>query len=206
MNAPAPRRDDELILEGIVTTCNEDGSINVSPMGPVVDRSISRIRLRPFNTSTTYRNLARKRVGVFHVTDDVELLARAATRSLDAPPELLAATATGSERFGGMVIASSCRWYGFEVIEIDDANERVEIETTVRESGRLRDFFGWNRAMHAVLEAAILATRIDLLGIEEIQKQLKPLATIVEKTASQEERNAFDIIEAIILNEGQTEL
>ena len=61
------------ILEGIVTTRNEDGTINVAPMGPVVDPAeaprITNLLLRPFQTSTTYANLARTRQGVFHVTD-----------------------------------------------------------------------------------------------------------------------------------------
>ena len=37
------------------------------------------------------------------------------------------------------------------------------IVADVVDSGRLRDFFGFNRAKHAVIEAAILATRIDFL-------------------------------------------
>ena len=34
--------------------------------------------------------------------------------------------------------------------------------------GRRRDFFGLNRAKHAVVEAAILATRVPLLPLEAI--------------------------------------
>ena len=48
-----------LILEGIVTTRNADGSINVSPMGPLVDRGLTSFRFRPFQTSHTYQNLKR---------------------------------------------------------------------------------------------------------------------------------------------------
>ena len=46
-----------MILEGIVTTLNDDGTPNVAPMGPIVDESLSTLVLRPFCTSTTYRNL-----------------------------------------------------------------------------------------------------------------------------------------------------
>ena len=69
---------DARIVEGIVTTENDDGSINFSPMGPIVDESFNRLWLRPFRTSTTYRNLIRTSVGVFHITDDAELFAQAA--------------------------------------------------------------------------------------------------------------------------------
>ena len=48
-----------MILEGIVTTLNEDDSVNISPMGPLVDETFSRFLLRPYQTSTTYKNLKR---------------------------------------------------------------------------------------------------------------------------------------------------
>ena len=75
-----------MILEGIVTTHNDDGSVNVAPMGPIVDETMAWLRLRPFQTSVTFHNLRRQRSGVFHVTDDVLLLARAAIGRLDSAP------------------------------------------------------------------------------------------------------------------------
>ena len=73
-----------MILEGIVTTVNADGTLNISPMGPTIaddvqsDGKIDQFVLRPFDTSTTFANLKRTRAGVLHVTDDVLLFARAA--------------------------------------------------------------------------------------------------------------------------------
>ena len=203
----ATRGDHELILEGIVTTRNDSGEINVSPMGPVADRKVANLRLRPFNTSTTYQNLKRERCGVFHVTDDVALLAKCAIGRLpDAIPILdelpILAGADSStemlEKLTGLVLADACRWYAFEVSSLDDSAERVEIECRVLNHGRLRDFLGWNRAMHAVLEAAILATRVTILPPAEIEAQLEPLATIVAKTASQRERDAFQVLRQYI--------
>lgn len=157
-------------------------------MGPIVDRRMQVIRLRPFQTSTTFRNLAREKVGVFHVTDDVELLAAAAIGQPVIPPMHAVAGIKGK------IITDACRWYAFEVTSLDDSQPRAEIECRVVQHGQLRPFFGWNRAMHAVLEAAILATRIGLISAEEIQTQLKPLSVIVEKTASENERRAFAMI------------
>ncbi len=77
------------VLEGIVTTLNEDGTINIAPMGPWVDDPIEQLLLRPFTTSTTWANLKRTRYGVLNVTDDVELLARAAVDPDMPPPPLL---------------------------------------------------------------------------------------------------------------------
>ncbi|MGE0378942.1 MAG: DUF447 domain-containing protein, partial [Planctomycetaceae bacterium] len=59
-----------MILEGIVTTRSAAGVVNVAPMGPIVDEWMQTLLLRPFQTSTTYRNLKQSGCGVFHVTDD----------------------------------------------------------------------------------------------------------------------------------------
>ena len=70
--------NDGRILEGIVTTLNRDDSVNLSPMGPIVDSQFNTLVLRPFRLSQTYNNLRRTGQGVFHVTDDVTLIAQAA--------------------------------------------------------------------------------------------------------------------------------
>ena len=46
-----------MILEGIVTTLNDDATLNIAPMGPRVDpgTNLARFELRPFRSSTTYR-------------------------------------------------------------------------------------------------------------------------------------------------------
>ena len=138
----------------------------------------------------TCQNLQRTRQGVLHVTDDVELLARAAINQLDPLPEMVAATAVE-----GSILVAACRWYAFEVVSLDDRNEPVTMQCQVVESGRQRDFFGFNRAKHAVLEAAILATRVQFLPATLIRSQLEQLAVIVEKTAGAQEQRAFDLLQ-----------
>ena len=179
-----------MILEGIVTTQNTDGRLNIAPMGPIVEGEFERLLLRPFQTSTTYQNLKRQACGVFHVVDDAVLLARAAIDCWDEFPQTFPA-----ERIPGAVLRSACRWYEFEVESLDDREARVTIEARVVHAGRIRDFFGWNRAKHAVLEAAILATRVHLLEESEIKPQLESLRVIVEKTAGPAEREAFGLLE-----------
>jgi len=182
-----------MILEGIVTTRNTDGTTNVAPMGPIVDAGMTRLLLRPFQTSTTYANLKRTGVGVLHVTDDVLLLTRAAIGRLEVVPRLMPARA-----IDGDVLAEACRWYEFRVTMLDDSTERTRIEAEVLHVGRLRDFFGFNRAKHAVLEAAILATRLHLLPLDEVRRQMDALRSPVEKTAGPQEREAFALIEHYI--------
>lgn len=177
---------DGRILEGIVTTHNADGSVNVSPMGPIIDDALARLWLRPFNTSTTYRNLKRTGRGVFHVTDDVELLAQAAVGQLSFVPRLIA-TPSGDE----LIIADACRWYSFEIESLNDSTERTSIVARVTDRGVLREFLGFNRAKHAVLEAAILATRLHLLGIQEVVAEFDRLQIAVDKTGAAAEQRAM---------------
>lgn len=181
-----------MILEGIVTTLNDDGSANISPMGPHVDRDISQLQLRPYKTSTTYQNLKRTGQGVLHVTDDVELLARAAVSQLPPPPLIPATSVEGA------ILKDCCRWYAFRVVSLNDSEDRTTIDCEVVDQGRVRDFFGFNRAKHAVVEAAILATRIDFLPGDEINEQLRRLATLVEKTAGEQERRAFKFLQSYV--------
>lgn len=178
-----------MILEGIVTSINAAGELNVAPMGPIVDESLTWLHLRPFQTSQTFRNLQQQPHGVFHVVDDVLLLAKAAIGKLDTLPETFAA-----EKISGRVLSSACRWYEFEVESLDATQDRTEIRTRVVNVGRLRDFFGFNRAKHAVLEAAILATRLHLLPRDDVDRQLSALRGPVEKTAGPDELAAFQLI------------
>ena len=178
-----------MILEGLVTTLSADGTANISPMGPRVDVPLTRFVLRPYQTSTTYRNLKRTGQGVLHVTDDVELLARAAVGTPKPLPPMEPAKAVE-----GRILTGACRWYAFRVESVDDSQDRSEIVCRVVDTGVLREFFGLNRAKHAVVEAAILATRTDFLPGDEILADFARLEVLVEKTGGAAERRAFDLL------------
>jgi len=178
-----------MILEGVVTSVDPSGRINVAPMGPIVEPDMQRLILRPFRTSRTYQNLKQHPQGVFHVTDDVLLLACGAIGRVEPLPDLFPASVVQ-----GQVLAGACRWYEFVVESLDDASERTRIEARVVHTGRLRDFFGFNRAKHAVLEAAILATRLHLIPRDEVLREFERLQIPVEKTAGPDERQAFELL------------
>ena len=184
-----------MILESIVTTINEDGSLNISPMGPTVNEGFSQFTLRPFDTSTTFSNLKRNRAGVMHVTDDVLMFARSAIGDLSTKPPT-----TNAESCEGEILLDACRYYEFRVDFVDEAGPRMSLNCTTTKSGRLRDFWGFNRAKHAVIEAAILATRIDFLPAQEIDEAMIRLQTIVDKTAGPKEIEAMKLLVNFIRN------
>jgi hypothetical protein len=190
---PEPALPDATLLEGLVTTLNDDGSPHITPMGPIVDDSFNLLLLRPFRTSTTYKNLKRTGEGVLHVTDDVELLARAAVGKLHPLPRLLPV-----DSVNGVILADACRWYAFRVESLDDRDERTRILARVVGRGAIREFFGFNRAKHAVVEAAILATRIHLLDAGHIRGEMERLSVLVEKTGGHAEHRAFEFLQQYI--------
>ncbi len=179
---------DEPILEGILVTVDASGRPNLAPMGPRVPRNLSRLVLRPFKTSQTFQNLKATGVAVFHITDDVLLLAQAAIGQSHA------ARLESLSDFPCPRLEDTCRWLALRVAVIDESSDRTQFACEIVKSGEVRPFFGFNRAKHAVLEAAILATRIGLLPDVEMQDQLQRLATPVEKTAGDQERAAFMLL------------
>jgi hypothetical protein len=181
-----------MILEGIVTTTSAAGTVHIAPMGPQMAAQggdWSRLLLRPFQTAQTYQNLEARPEGVFHVTDDVLLLARAALGEFDFVPACRPA-----EQVKGWVLNDCCRYYEFRVQRHDRSQARAELEAVIVHAGRQRDFFGFNRAKHAVVEAAILATRLHLLPREQVRTEMERLRILVDKTGAEQEHQAFALI------------
>jgi hypothetical protein len=162
-------------------------------VGPGDGAELRRFVLRPFRTAQTYANLKAHGEGVLHVTDDVLLLARAAIGPLDPPPPLVPA-----DKVRGWIWTGACRAYEFRVTTCDDHEERARFDAEVVRVVRMRDFFGLNRALHAVVEAAILATRTALLPPEEIEAEYRKLAVLVEKTGGPREREAFGLLQRFV--------
>lgn len=186
-----------MILEGIVTTLSPEGVLNIAPMGPKIgtDASMRWFELRPYRSSMTFQNLEARGEGVFHVTDDVLLLAQTAIGKPIIPaPELRPARLVA-----GSILGGACRYYEFRVTDFDDRVDRARFTVETLTAGRLRDFLGFNRARHAVVEAAILATRTAFLPRAEILTELDRLAVIVAKTGGPVEEAAFRLLHEHVL-------
>jgi hypothetical protein len=124
---------------------------------------------------------------VVNLTDDVMLFAQAAL----SDPQFSSFPATAVR---GVVLDAACSWREVEVVSVDATPPRSRIETRVVHRGFRREFLGFNRARHAVLEATILATRTHLLPAEQIREELARLQIIVDKTAGPRERDAMAFV------------
>jgi hypothetical protein len=175
----------DVIVETIVTTVAADGTVNCAPMG--VEWGDETIILKPFIETATYRNVMATRAAVVNLTDDVRVFARAAISN----PQYQTGPATVVR---GGVLADCCSWREIEVQAIDSTPPRSRIETRVVHHGVRREFLGFNRARHAVLEAAIYATRLQLLPRTFIDSEMARLQVIVDKTAGPQEIEAMALL------------
>ena len=174
-----------MIIESVLTTMDTRGAINFAPMG--VEWGEEEIVIKPFLETTTFQNLEATRVAVINLTDDVMLFAQGAIANVQFP----AAPATVVR---GVVLESACSWREVEVRTLDATPPRARIVTRVVHCGMRREFLGFNRARHAVLEAAILATRTHLLPADQIRAEFARLQVIVDKTAGPREREAMALL------------
>lgn len=174
-----------VIIESIVTTVAADGSINCAPMG--VEWGDEVIVLKPFLDTATYRNVTATRSAVVNLTDDVRVFAQAAISN-----PVYATVPASVVR--GVVLADCCSWRELEVRSIDATPPRSRIEAAVVHRGFRREFIGFNRACHAVLEAAIYATRLHLLEPAFVQSEMARLQIIVDKTAGNREGEAMALL------------
>ena len=178
-----------MIIETIVTTVAVDGSVNCAPMGVEwdPDSEPEAIVLKPFLETATYRNVSATRTAVVNLIDDVRVFARAAISNpnYDTVP---------AEVVRGVVLADACSWRELEVTSIDSTPPRSRIDTRTVHRGVRREFIGFNRARHAVLEAAIYATRVHMLDRDFLLSEVDRLQVIVNKTAGPRELEAMSLL------------
>jgi uncharacterized protein len=178
-----------VIIESIVTSMDPSGTVNFAPMG--VEWGEDHLVLKPFLETTTFRNVSATRTAVVNLTDDVMLFAQAAISSPSYP-------AFPAEVVRGVVLEAACSWREVEAVSVDATPPRSRIEARIVHHGFRREFLGFNRARHAVLETAILATRTHLIPAEQIQAEMEKLQVIVDKTAGPREQEAMALLTAYV--------
>jgi hypothetical protein len=177
------------IIETVVTTINPDGTVNCGAMG--VEWGEARIVIKPFRGTRTLRNLRAGGEAVVNLTDDILLFSQAALGDPHPPTRPAGSVA-------GAVLDDACSWREVRVEAIEDGAQRARVETVVVGGGEGREFLGFNRARHAVLEASILASRAHLLPADEISAELQRLQVLVDKTAGPREREAMGYVLAVV--------
>ena len=181
-----------MIIESLLTSTDASGTVNCAPMG--VEWGEEAIVIKPFLETVTYRNLKATGAAVINLTDDVLLFAQAVT----GHPAAASPASVPAQVVRGVVLETAASWREVEVVSIDETPPRSRVVTRVVHRGTRREFLGFNRARHAVLEAAILATRTHLIAREEIRRDYERLRIIVDKTAGPREQEAMALLEEFL--------
>ena len=195
-----------MVIEGVLTTENADGSMHVAPIGPHVNADLSHWTLKPFQSSTTFSNLRASSRAVFHVVDDPLLLAAAVLGLCNTRDKLAdfedilgvdeihqLASAQFKEEVG-WVLDLSCRSFALAVVTWDVSNPRAVAVCSLIQREENHPFWGWNRAKHSILELAILASRVEMLERAVIDEELSRHQMIIEKTAGTREFMAWELL------------
>lgn len=172
-----------MIFEGVITTRNADGAAHITPMG--FQRMDDEVTVAPFVPSTTLQNLQREGRAVINLTDDVRVVAGCLTGRRDWP--LVPATV-----ISGWRLRDSLAHLELEVVSCDDDAERPRFRCRVLHEANHAPFTGFNRAQAAVLEAAILYSRLDWLAPDKLASEMRYLDIAVRKTAGARERLAWE--------------
>ncbi len=179
-----------MIVETIVSTNDSLGQTNLSPIGAIVQPdSWEQFEFRLFHGSQTLGNLLQTREGVLHLTDDAMLFARAIADQWDGLPPMQRSDCVAPQRLVNVPVA-----HEFRVISTEEHGARIFLQCKTIASHHGAAFRGFNRARYAVVEAAILISRLGILPHEEIGSQLEPLWTIVRKTGGPDELAAWKML------------
>jgi len=172
-----------MIHEIIITTINVDKSVHIAPMG--VRQEEGYYIIAPFKPSTTLDNLDRTKQAVINMTDDVRIFAGCLTGRRDWPTK-------PTDVIEGQRLVSALSHIEVEVKQRVDDEVRPTFLCEERHQVMHTPFMGLNRAKAAILEAAILVSRLDRLSADKIDAEIDYLRIAIDKTAGEDEIEAWD--------------
>jgi uncharacterized protein len=167
-----------MIREAIVTTVGADGRVHVAPFGltEVEEGWV----IAPFRPSASLDNLRAVPFAVASHVDDVRVFAGCLTGRREwatVPRPRLAAAIAHQE---------------MEVVRVEEDVQRPRFVCRVVHEEAHAPFPGHNRAQAAVIEGAVLVSRLFMLPREKVDREVEYLRIAVEKTAGPREREAWE--------------
>ncbi|CAG9261530.1 conserved hypothetical protein [Paraburkholderia unamae] len=179
-----------MIHETIVTTAAADGRVHIAPMGVRYEDDF--VILAPFRPSVTLDNIVASRAAVLNFTTDVRVFAGCVTHCATDWPTL-AATRVASVRLAGSLAHAE-----LELHELRDDEERPVLRMQCVHRENHAPFTGFNRAQAAVVEGAILVSRLFMLPADKVDREMAYLQIAIDKTAGETERTAWQWLTAAI--------
>lgn len=170
------------IRECIVTTIKDDGTAHIAPMG--IHEDGNQLIILPFKPSATLDNLERDGTATLNYTDDVRVYAGCITGNRNWPT-------CSTDVITGLRLKNCLAHTELEVIDKIEDDNRPRYVCKVAHEVTHAPFHGYNRAQFAVIELAILVSRLHMLPQEKIQQEIEYLSIGFQKTAGQREQEAW---------------
>jgi hypothetical protein len=171
-----------MIRESIVTTVDKGGRPHIAPLGLIADGD--RWIIAPFRPSATLDNLEQVPFAAVSHTDDVRVFAGCLTGRRDWPLR-------PSETVPAPHLAGALSHWELEVVRRTDDEQRPRFHCKVLRAVNHAPFAGHNRAKLAVIEAAILSSRLHMLPRDKVDSEIAYLNIAISKTAGPEELEAW---------------
>jgi uncharacterized protein len=172
-----------MIRECIVITQSRAGAVHIAPLGLIEEGE--HLVIAPFRPSLTLDNLRENPFAVANYTDDVLVFAGCLTGRREWPTK--AAT-----KVPGAVLDQTLAHVELQVVAVVEDEQRPRFRCAVIHEANHRPFHGFNRAQAAVVEAAILVSRLHMLPPDKIEREVGYLQIAIDKTAGPRERQAWD--------------
>lgn len=171
-----------LIYETIITSVDAGNQPHIAPFG--VRKQGDLVLIAPFRPSSSLDNLMHHRCAVMNMTDDVRIFAGALTGRRDWPVR-------PADKVHGVVLESTLAHQELELVKVQEDELRPELWFKVVHEARHAPFSGFNRAQAAVIELAVLVSRLYMLPMEKIEAEIAYLKIAIEKTAGERELQAW---------------
>jgi hypothetical protein len=177
------------IRECVVTTIDATGHVHIAPLG-LIENGEEWI-IAPFRPSATLHNLKVVPFATANYVDDMRIIAGCLTGRRNWP--IVDVPGHDVPRLGRALAHAE-----LAVARVEEDETRPRFHCRVSKVATHAPFRGLSRAKAAVLEAAILVSRLSMLPRERIESEIAYLKIAVEKTAGPEEREAWDwLMEAV---------
>ncbi|MFO1220439.1 MAG: DUF447 family protein [Burkholderiaceae bacterium] len=182
----------ELIYETVVTTRSRSGQVHVAPMGVrYADGTSGDVVLMPFRPSTTLDNIDQTGCAVVNRLTDVRVFAGCVTGRRDWPTVPI-------DGFDGVRLACALSHVALRLTERRDDPQRPVLRLERVHEAQHAAFIGFNRAQAAVIEAAVLVSRLRLLPADKVDSEMRYLQIAIDKTAGPVELEAWGWLQQAI--------
>ena len=171
-----------MIRESIVITTDLKNEPHIVPMGVIFKEN--KLIISPFIPSKTYLNLKENPYAVINFTDDVNIFVDTLLGKSNFKIK-------STKEIKSFYLENALSYVEVKVTKFIENKIRPKFECKILKETSLGSFKGFNRAQLSVIEAAILVSRIKILPVTKIKKELNYLKIAVDKTAGKKEKIAW---------------